>query len=473
MAYLERYCDQSGGAATNGGSSAGSAKYSGTGWTASTTTVTATNIGKSPVAVNDLVRLASSTGGYNTNWFKITTINSDNEVVVHAAPGAGDAGYAWAVGGALTFDVGALVAQPGDRWNLKSNAAHVITAQRYIAGGTAGTAASPILIQGYTTTPGDGGVATVNWNYNSGDATGVLRNNAYVIYRDLTFAAATTQTVDCVLYCNSHMMCINLHVTCAGAGANYAIQVANGAVINCYLAGKCVSGNYVAWINCYVYTDKSPAMIIGEGAAIGCVVRRNGSAGTSVGIDINATGARPFLGVRNCTVYGFNDLINVSSNTSAFVPLIMNNLLYNAGAYGVKYSGTANLWLPVLINNAFGACTTADTYGLGDAVTIGSISLTGDPFIDASGGDFRLDNTASQGLACQGVGAPTDINRDSTQDNWLDVGALQVKPAVVPAIADVKSGTVYYDNGGGELTGTYSASGGGTPTFGGRAVRRA
>jgi hypothetical protein len=62
--------------------------------------------------------------------------------------------------------------------------------------------------------------------------------------------------------------------------------------------------------------------------------------------------------------------------------------------------------------------------GAGDHVGGNSITLTDDPFVNAAGGNFALNNTAGAGAACRDAGYPGAMV-DGTNIGHADIGAIQ------------------------------------------------
>ena len=83
--------------------------------------------------------------------------------------------------------------------------------------------------------------------------------------------------------------------------------------------------------------------------------------------------------------------------------------LCDMAGYGINYwdseSPEGTDFYGVLLSNALGGNDTADWNGIAAGGT--NVTLTGDPFTDAAGGDFSLNSTAGAGAACKGIGYPT------------------------------------------------------------------
>ncbi len=107
--------------------------------------------------------------------------------------------------------------------------------------------------------------------------------------------------------------------------------------------------------------------------------------------------------------------IDVSSTTTQFY--FCNNISYGNTAYGV-HAASSTLLIQQAVssgcNNAYGANTTANYFSF--TASPGDISLSADPWVNASIGDFRLNTTSGGGALLRGA-AFGDAN--------LDIGAVQ------------------------------------------------
>jgi len=110
-----------------------------------------------------------------------------------------------------------------------------------------------------------------------------------------------------------------------------------------------------------------------------------------------------------CVAYGnIGDGIRLTAARDIANTLILNNILVNNGGYGLNAAvGTtaSNDRLKVVMDyNAF----YNNTSGARNAISAGAhdVALTADPFTNAAGADFTLNNTAGGGAACRGAGYP-------------------------------------------------------------------
>lgn len=122
------------------------------------------------------------------------------------------------------------------------------------------------------------------------------------------------------------------------------------------------------------------------------------------------------------TFYGCSgDAILLYHYPVEFAYLVRNNLIVNSGGYGLNLDNTDDGHIPARYNlmpdyNAYynnnGGGTGLDisalaTHGPHDACASGcATTLSGNPFVNAVGLDFRLNTTAGAGLAVTGIGWP-------------------------------------------------------------------
>ncbi len=104
-----------------------------------------------------------------------------------------------------------------------------------------------------------------------------------------------------------------------------------------------------------------------------------------------------------------------------------NNLLVNNTGWGITVgNGGGNQTL--IRNNAFYNNSSGQVTSTAYTDVVGSITLSGVPFVDAANGDFRLNNTAGAGAAARGSAWSPFTQTQSGYAGTLgytDVGAAQ------------------------------------------------
>lgn len=119
----------------------------------------------------------------------------------------------------------------GDRINIRDNSTHTVATnidpQSYAA---TATYDAPLILQGYTTTPNDGGVAVI-----SVTATNTFMNDSvvdFIIFKDLDISGSIDN--DYLLETDRNTWMINCKVVNNGTTDNGAVYLDTGAAHNCY-----------------------------------------------------------------------------------------------------------------------------------------------------------------------------------------------------------------------------------------------
>jgi hypothetical protein len=459
MAMYERYVSSSG-SATNGGSSEGSADVSGTAGAWVTTDADTLDLsGDSPdlsgVSAGDMIYFQDATGGQGSaaaSHFRITAVDdgADTVDVTPSLTNAGDlSGKTWAIGGALTLEAAVGAYTANERWNVKADGTYSISSLQTLS--TAATDGNPVHWRGYTSTIGDGGRAVVSCSASSDGAfsltgAGILfegfdttcTNSAvtYVYYSTAadsifyrcngTFDFTVNDwTVRGVFSLAQNTLCLECNAECLDIRRDCAGFRTTGTYVVPYVVGcRAKSCNRGFWAQGY-----GAAISVINSIAEGVVSASYGNvkeAAVYCAVTLKQSEHSHPIIVNN-TFYNWPDGIQTTTTVLSSISII-NNIFYNISDYAIQQHSTPDTIAWLIFNNAYGAVTS----GFVSAATTlhhNTIALTADPFTDAAGGDFTLNSTSGGGADCKGVGAPTDIDQDGVQDNWLDVGALQVEVA--------------------------------------------
>lgn len=375
--------------------------------------------------------VAWNPSGSTYEYRRVVSNNGDGTITVHASCTAAAArpanvGGAWSTMATIlpavtTAFVNAAGHSP--RVNLKSDTVHLAYGN---VGGNNGSSTVPITVEGFDDAPGDGGEAEIDcdggsqvnysWNWYS-----------YCHYRNLyihlgSLATPAARTYRNVIY----------------AYQRYGILAENVRFLgNCSSEGWGIilyTRNYGGHVfrNCQILKSTGPSAISFEFVVTmtfdGCVWN-NCLVGSYCG-----SGASGIV-YKNCV---FNGGTSGISHTSAG-GIVINCVFNGCTAYGVYLIGHA---YSHVVNNLFVGCWTglshtANAQGCedynafynntNDVVNFSrrgsnDVSLTGDPFVDAANGDFRLNATAGSGAACRTAGFP-GVTAGGT--GYLDIGALQ------------------------------------------------
>lgn len=452
MAFTEFYCktggsNMNGGRLNSGSEPSTSPAYSATngGWNSGTGVFTPTSGDPSAtVTVGDFASVFLD--GATTPVFisRVTAVSSTTVTVSTTAKGgtapttAGsgisiNVGGAWlgpnaAVSFPFNFATGAMTNAAGNqvRVNLKNSATYNITAAM------THTVIGPVTFQGYTSTPGDLGKATIDGG-TSGASYTMLSLSSNGIDRtfltDLIFQnnGATGSAAGLAGIGDTRTTLLRVVVNnVRGEGFN-----SPGIAIECeaYACNQNNSSNSGGF-----------ALMSGSlGRLIRCISHDNAGSnnngfyeqgGGNILIDCiaDSNGLHGLLcnNITRVTVIGCDFYNNVGSGihsqTGTMNFNVSNSNFVSNGAYGINLaSGGAGICL--LLNNGYHNNTTAPTNGLGAAVEVGAVTLGAVPYVDAPNGDFRINLAAAKG-AGRGAFTQTAASYAGTV-GYPDIGAAQ------------------------------------------------
>lgn len=451
MATFTYFVDTVAGSDSNGGSSAGSAKAFGTGAVTngtSTVALAADTPNLSTVAVGDTIRIASLTDGVrSSNIFEITAVNDTlDTVTVSPSPGAAVA-QAWAIGGAFKTLQKANTSMrdtAGYQVNVKASASY-----KELLGGAGAAnqlvkadAETPILWEGYTATPGDGGMVTIdgentrargvqpgvsgsfkhifkNWRFTDHITTGFGTAGAGdFVFVNCRFDSNTTSGFEG----GTTLTFFNCTFDSNGIGA--VLKEGIHTFRSCWFdanTSKAIEGG----LQSYLYV--SDCLLTGNG--IGIDFQGAGFSTTNWALDCQVT---------NCTFDGEDQTtataIDLTGVTGGHSPLVLNNIIYDCvtGVIGPK-DGSARPRFVLSRNNLMNANTTnysGFSGGEGD-------QITAPMFTDEAGQDY------APAFGSAAIGNSTSIencpNFPSTDTLGGTIGAIYPSAAGACPAADFPS----------------------------------
>lgn len=403
------------------------------------------------VAVDDYAAL--DTGGATAAYIARVSARTTTTITLVATgmgTNPGDGTYTLRIGGALagpsgttTFPLNSTLtgtglldaAGDGVRVNLKNDQTYSMT-----AGIT--TATGPSLVQGYSSSYGDGGRAVIDGG-TSGASYVLLTTGINTAYADLVIqnngatGSANGVSVAAITRVKFNRCCVN---SFRGSG----IAVTTGDLV--FVEGEAYACNQSNTANLAAITVTTGSLAVARS-----FIHDNAGSNTS-GVFSNSTGGAAIVvlltvfdtnggvgvkltGAGSCTVYGCVFYNNTGSgvNISNAMPTVVENSVFALNAaYGVEGS-TAGVSKQVVVTNcAFYSNTSGQTNNLASEQVTGSVTLSGDPFVDAANGDFDLNNTAGAGAACRGAGAGTFTQTAASYTGTLgypDIGASQHQDA--------------------------------------------
>lgn len=373
--------------------------------------------------IGNIVNITSGTG-FTVQRVQIISIPSGVIARVDKSLGTlGSTGGNGKLGGALATPgtAGGLMVA-GNTLHIKAGTYTITSASTNVAGGCvsllAGGVTTPVQVIGYQTAHRDGGtrpllqasgISTFSViTAASGNGTSV--ENVNVDGASLTSArgfstvglAYKCKAVNCT---NSGFGGVLLAISCEATGCSTATAFSSTTAIGCVAYSNTFSGFGSVSQNC---------------------ISANNSGASSHGFDTTNR-------CQNCTAYGNGgNGFNHTAGANLSGPWI--NCL-SVGNAGWQFASSATDAIQRLI----GCAAKADGSGAFDsdftaANLINCVTLTADPFTNAEGGDFSLNNIAGAGASCQLAGllgtfpGATTINTVGYQD----IGAAQHRSVNTP-----------------------------------------
>lgn len=452
MAFTEFYCNASTGSNMNGGSDENaSPSYSATngGWNSGTRVFTPAS-GNPSLSVTVGQYANVFTDGSTTPVFGgyVSAVNSTT-VTIHATrswgtpPSTAGSGISINVGGvwkgsngAVSFPYGfvdpAMTNAAGDtpRVNFKNNTQYDITAAM------THSIAGPVRFEGYTTTPGDGGKASIDGGTSGASyvlltLSGANNDLCNFIFKNNGASGSASGVVISGAECYAEGIVVHdvrgFGLQLAGAGVRsiegetYACNQANGVFV-----GGVRMAATPTYLERHISHDNTGSNSIGiflEGVShlLDCIVDGNGAHGVMA----NHAGANEIIGLDAYENGGDGIRLN---NSAAARHYIANCNFVKNGGYGINGSGSgANHG--VVMNCGFGTGTMVNTSGtttgLKSMVVVGSVNYAANitPWVDPDNGDFRINLAAAKG-AGRGAFTQTASGYAGTI-GYPDIGAAQ------------------------------------------------
>lgn len=315
----------------------------------------------------------------------------------------------------------------GDQFNIKAGTAEVLGAALTLATYGTPTYSAPLVLRGYTSVAGDGGVGAISGAgsyailsetgkdfihladlrlYNTGSATPVSLRD----YCTIANCQVDTSTANQFLFLRRYCEVVGCYLT--GAVVVRAIYIGRGAVLNnkMHLTG-CSCG-----IHFYEGDNKS--------VAIGNAIHVSGSVGSSGAIYSSAAGGLLVVG---------NSILYTGSGTDRYgiywSPTAAGRMFAAWNNIVAGYATTSSIGLystgevVLLGSNAFYNNTTNESLASGPFFRVSSnVALGALPWTDAANGDWSL--TAAGITALAGLGYPVNLYPSGTATN-LTIGAIQ------------------------------------------------
>ena len=382
--------------------------------------------------VNNHINISAG-AGYTTGIYEIISVAANAATLDRSPAAVGTTGGTWALGGAcltMTFVDGLVVA--GNTVNVKGG---TYTSATTLGVWTAtGTAADPIKIRGYTTTPDDGVGTAAAW-------TGPLVTSATNSTALFTINNADFTTIDGFKF--THTAATRGICVSAVTSSSSPFRVINSVFDGCSVA---INGSTILTFltvgNSFITNSTTNAISIGGAASVITLVdsifyNNTGSGITSshasttitalnnvfstntFGIKNTSAGTSNYLWIKNNSFVSNTDSGVSLDGTTAERVLLENNIFYGNTTNGISFATNANGVVMSNKNNAYGGNGTNRT---NIAVGTNDVTLTGSPFVSST--NWALNSTAGAGAACKSVGFPGTM-LDGVTIGYLDIGAVQ------------------------------------------------
>lgn len=384
--------------------------------TAGTTTITSATANFGTDVVGNILYIEGGTGAVVAGWYQIMSRTNSTTIVVDRSTGlTAGTGVTLTIGGAL-LTLAQLLTN-----NSVAGMTSFIKAGTYSIGtglvvGTGGSTSVVTRFTGYTTTRTDKGRPTILATAGITLLTIGAGGHGYR-FENLIFdgdAVASTNGINVSAgQWGSLFNCKVMDMAGYGVSQTQACFMDSCEVTGC--AGTAgVRGATWGMVRCYIHDNTVTGALMTGGPIIDCIFANNTGA-SSEGLYHDTINSA--LSVVGCVFYGngrdgFRQ-VGSPNRLGGFY----NNIFMNNAAYGVNLVGTtATSFLANMANNAYYNNTLGER-ALSLPAEAGAVTLTGDPFTNAAGGDFSLDNVANQGAACRATGLPgviaaTTGNRD-------------------------------------------------------------
>jgi len=374
-------------------------------------------------------------GEVTAGYYRVTTVNDANSVVLHAdiRSGANDPtdvvctqhdGSAVAPWRSLQGGLD-LVSQgaDGDQFNVSDAAAQVLSASLTLARYGAPAGNKPLALRGYTAAANDGGMAEIDCSENALWTTQ---------YSHLGFI-----DLDMHSYGNNHgiyaldYVCVHrchIHRGASNPSGKYAVYLRNySAIMGSRIYDVAAASGGCVWVTRYStvmgnYIGTAMDWYYGVHAQMDdSFVTRN----VILHAGANSEGLNGSTVATNNIVYCVGGGGGVGIKTSR---LATNNVIVGesgVGGYGVRVSGNPSLQGA----NAFFNCTANNSATSAPLVDITAldVALAADPFVDAANDDFALTEVAKAALRNAGFPAQI-IGPLGSTPLYLTIGASQHGP---------------------------------------------
>ena len=403
-------------------------------------TVTSVSASFSSAIVGNIVYITGT--GLTTGWYEAVTFTDAATIVLDRSPGTGTGGTI-NIGGALAtlaqMNLNMALSTANGAW-VKATATYSTSATIVLA--STATNTGPYFINGYTSTRGDNGKPTILALSGLGGG-----NNFVVKYGTPEGLVFSNFTVDC----GNFTFTRGLDFNTSGSAKNVIVQncadYGFAFDANSVLCSECTTINtpnntnastfldfagnnqQLTCVNCQALgSTEDGAIAFGnmcQGTYINTILANFSGVATTAWTCVTEEAQ---LVILNADIYGFTgDAFKFQlSNTVDQRPLLIRNVVLSSIG-GFCFNNTGSRTLPSSNQttdhnfcNPTGGSGFYNNWGTGQ----GDVTLSANPFTNATGNNFALNSTAGGGAAVKAAGFP-GVLPNGGGTGFIDGGALQ------------------------------------------------
>jgi len=284
----------------------------------------------------------------------------------------------------------------------------------------------PTIIEGYETTPGDGGM------YQTASPVVFTGEHIILAYFDVDKDNDTTEAISLAGDGSVAYRCKATSTygygNCFYLNDSVAIECSSYAVCG-GVGDGCFEGSRYQLINCYAeITDGNDGCAVSFNSGfrqhnmIGCLFVNSGTGTNNDGVRVFGSSNSNGVTILNCTFYNFggNAIVDTEGigNTTTQPNIYYGNLFYNCGNGIVNAQGVnVNTLAMCAASNAFGSITSNQVSNI--SVNFDPITLTASPFEDTT--DFQINDTSGGGASIRGLRGVPDV-KDFESDVRVEFG---------------------------------------------------
>lgn len=408
------------------------------GVTAGTTTITSATANFGTDVVGNLIYVQGGTGSVTAGWYEITARTNSTTITVDRSTGL-------TAGTGVTLKIGGALATVGLASGIRSAGVDVFV--KYHASPEVLSSASANVSGGIVNDVIAGTDQTNRAHWVGYDSTRTLDNvdanrptvqipaagvssvavftaaGSYVTFRNLIVDGNSKTSITGFSLTTSYTQIIRCHaLRCTVKGINLGDSNNSVFALRCSVttsSGTCgiyVGGSGPKAIYCEAYGNTCHGFQMSANAiVVDCIA--SGNTGGSVD---GFNGASVGYIATNCTAYGNGRAGFDLTSNNGFGSVLTSCIAYGNGSEGFRTDGVKDG--AILLNCAGGSNTSGNYSSTNLTHVLNFVSLSGDPFTNAGGGDFSLNNTAGAGAALRGI---SFTYPRSTTTSYADIGAAQ------------------------------------------------